>query len=1063
MPYSALPSNSNDALLQLKTIAPGVSLTIYVAPNGNDANTGLAANVPVFSLKQAWRLAQNYNITGNGQLYVTFAGGTYAYTDADVPDNLYHPQGDNIILQGDPAAVKQRYLYRVQNYSWDISRISYHGHTGTANLTNLQTGHTHGFTAADNNGWVAISNPSISSAGNPTYSYWDLNNGVTYGGLDDGSVFGRNAIYGDMFFNHGFSYENANGILGLAQIANASASNTDLQLIFKNTNTDPRIPAFSPYTKGSVSNGIGNAISYNGISNNYPENQYSKPNGYYGQAWTGYPTRVGTDNWITNQPHLVTSFPATILKSGSKPVFTVVGGNMKAIRNFMVVASPFGGAPDSAARKVKALNALYPAEEHSPESVGSSTVLQALLQTQNAKVGIRHLGVYHAEFGIVSADSDIYTYVESDTDSANTTTSGVHTAAGTENYARLAHPDNTPVLNLVNVRYGIYAHRSKIGIGYESVPTKPASRYYYGEQGCFIQSGYRGIVATNSSNISLRSAVINSTRSLPRFSCVLRVPVFAGGTLTTGNTYSFLSPLSWGGTEVTTNSNQAFQDTYASGAMVVRTSVGGTTLGYITNIAGGGTFAYSSGQYTTTHSVAGSPVPAYWQTLNVYGYRVGDVGGLQYSFDDNFSSAFLSPGTTLEFMAFSDNETTRAGGTYEISRSAFRLSSAAGQAIVGVTTPASGSGPRYPLQAYRANEEHTNDTADATVGLYNGSSLLVRKNIFILSGDYAGVAVTSGSSLFSGLSRQENSSYSSSTDDESGTILINGAGLYGIWVKQAYANLGGVYVKNWKPTYRNQTGSTICDLYTIIADQSKVDFTDPYASVVTVFHPHAVTGLWSLNVGDVCKNTNAAAGVLWSRYGSNITVEPNGTVFASAYDGGTPESRVATPRTALSFYTARNNSDLGVFPSGTTASSTEAATQYSHIWNDNGTNTGIMTRTPSFRYNQGTNSPYYRWWLTSGTRPGGGGRTAGIWATSGEAVKKVGWVMALPFSHLSGVSPQIVSCGAVSATVGGLTYAGTPSTQPANNGSNILNASIASASSDTSSRWTNTVNTLPTA
>jgi len=77
-------------------------------------------------------------------------------------------------------------------------------------------------------------------------------------------------------------------------------------------------------------------------------------------------------------------------------------------------------------------------------------------------------------------------------------------------------------------------------------------------------------------------------------------------------------------------------------------------------------------------------------------------------------------------------------------------------------------------------------------------------------------------------------------------------------------------------------------------------------------------------------------------------------------------------------------------------------------------------------------------------------------------VKKVGWVMALPFSHLSGVSPQIISCGAVTS-VGGLTYAGTPSTQPANNGSNILNASIASASSDTSSRWTNTVNTSPTA
>ena len=35
-----------------------------------------------------------------------------------VPDNLYHPQGSNIIIQGDPTAINQRYLYRVKNYSY---------------------------------------------------------------------------------------------------------------------------------------------------------------------------------------------------------------------------------------------------------------------------------------------------------------------------------------------------------------------------------------------------------------------------------------------------------------------------------------------------------------------------------------------------------------------------------------------------------------------------------------------------------------------------------------------------------------------------------------------------------------------------------------------------------------------------------------------------------------------------------------------------------------------------------------------------------------------------------
>ena len=232
MAYSHLPFPSNASLEQLKVIASGTSVTIYVAPSGLDSNSGLSSTTPVFSLTKAWSLAQQYNITGNGQLYITFAGGTYAYSDAEVPDNLYHPQGGNIIIQGDPTAVKQRYLYRVQNYSWDISRISYHGHTGTVNLTTCNAaGHTHGYTAADNNGWVAISNPCLSSAGSPDLTYYDNVTGVWYKGLDARST--RSALYGDMFFNNGFSYENANGIYGLAQIANASGSSADLQLIFK--------------------------------------------------------------------------------------------------------------------------------------------------------------------------------------------------------------------------------------------------------------------------------------------------------------------------------------------------------------------------------------------------------------------------------------------------------------------------------------------------------------------------------------------------------------------------------------------------------------------------------------------------------------------------------------------------------------------------------------------------------------------------------------------------------------------------------------------------------------
>jgi hypothetical protein len=82
-----------------------------------------------------------------------------------------------------------------------------------------------------------------------------------------------------------------------------------------------------------------------------------------------------------------------------------------------------------------------------------------------------------------------------------------------------------------------------------------------------------------------------------------------------------------------------------------------------------------------------------------------------------------------------------------------------------------------------------------------------------------------------------------------------------------------------------------------------------------------------------------------------------------------------------------------------------------------------MTR-GNWKYGVATGNQYYQWWKTSGTKPSaGGGRTAGVWSTSGENVRKVGWGMIAEHA-LSSSSQMLVSTG--KTTVGGLTYAGVP-------------------------------------
>lgn len=1051
MSDSAIPYPSN-LIQQQNLLFISTDSTIYVSSTGNDATGNGSVNYPYATLSKAWTIAQTYTIVGNAILYITFLKGTYTFSDSSVPDNLYHPQGSNIIIQGDPTAINQRYLYRVKNYSWDLSNISYYGHTGDVCLTNLDaSGSTHGYVATDVNSWVAISNPALSSGGNPFYSYQDITTGVSYGGLDKRDNFG---LYGDMFFNHGFSYENVNGILGLAQI-NVVDAGTTLGLLFKNTNIDARVPAFAPYKKGGISNGLANTLPWAGVANNYPENQFSQPDGYYGSAATNYPAKVAGESANTDQPTLVTSYPVTINKSGTKPVFVIVDGNIRAIRNFMVVTNTFA-TPSLAVNKSKALNALFPTSEHSP----SVTPMRALLQVENGKVGVRHLGVYYAEFGIQAINSEIYTYVECNS-SLSPIVAGVQNYTES-NYAKLGHADNTPVFNLVNVKYGIDSYKSDIQIGYNPSPISTSglytTHYHLSEQGCFIQHSTRGIVLNGESSMVLQSAVINSNRSVPRFSMNLRIPVFAGSTLTTGNTFSMMYPTSWGGSETSPNSN-AWQDSsastgnsYAIGAVVMRCATspiaGGVTLGYITNISGSGAFAMPTGTYTTTPATA---TIQYGLGVLIWGYRCGNIEGLSFDFSDSISAG-LAAGNTLEFIAFNDNgETNKKSDMFEISKSAIRSTSNANIVTTGVTTGTNA----YAFAGYNSNETYVNHVNDASVYITGKSNMRVRKNIIILSADYTGVSVSDQSSLNCvsidmGTLLPYNAT--ANTTIENGSLLINGAGAFGVSVKRSsYASIGNMFVKHFKPWLKNNNiapiGTNGCNNGMLnVATQSSAELLDSVNGQVVVFSPFCPTsGLWSSIIGPVATQGSITATpyttVVGCFDGSVVSRGDLCGTMISAYDGGNVLEQSQNNR-PLSFFNIRQSKFLNACENGTTADALFATnTQISttgHIFSRATVSGAIGSRTSDsndFKGPKPTSSSYYRWWTCTA------GKTAGNLNTY---TAKVAWLLPAGYDHLRAASAS-GSYTIMSGGVGGITYSGLTANTLSRNGTTCIGASDATS------------------
>jgi len=726
MAYSSLPFPGNTNLENLRVIAEDT--TIYIAPPNNGlGKTGSAGNwtgltwgndssgdgtlaKPYATLKKAWEKAQDYIISGDSVLTIQFQKGIYGYTyDANTvttnpfPDNLSHPQGERIVIQGDPAGLKQRYLYRVSDYSWDLSRWTHYGHTGTVNLWRAQHAYgdtaasypagsgttAHGFTAEDNFGYVAISNAAMGAAYNRTYQ-------DPYNGVHSGSKYQKAHNWGRACFNHGLSYEEATAITGLARIEDASTNGFNLRLQFKNINLDGRpntYPMGSAVVNGRIAPGLGTGLSYGGIDSNYPEPQYAAPNGFYGPtfgvnanntqvtpAWATdnvvsyglnplrsvnvtYPSRNSGEVHVTDDPHILSNYPVVIKvysdnasSTNCKPVpFVLDGCSVRSIRNLMLVNGDIEGKSYS---QINTGATLAPANGlQGLRTIGGdgnrTYARQCMTLRGGARASIRHLGMLGWGNGIENSSSVVVTdssVLLSDpcVDASDYMTtnygSGVLNAGVIAELGRLL---NTPVLMISHGGGVSVSSGSTLRLCHfdSSAQNQLPKNNHDTDQSSWIQTCWSG--GLNVSGVGAKATlgsttVINATSIPGTYRLNMSLPVLPGMSAFGGSTGMFMSPNVFGnanGKGVTYNSIVGYKTT----------STGRTPFCRINKISSGGTFATGTRTATTW---TGGLSPSYNEIISLTGLKVHspgmDVSEALRSFIDTVS------GATVEFFAYHD-------------------------------------------------------------------------------------------------------------------------------------------------------------------------------------------------------------------------------------------------------------------------------------------------------------------------------------------------------------------------------------------------------------------------
>lgn len=927
MAYSHLPYPSNPSLEQVKVLS--ADSVIYVSTTGSDATGDGSASKPFASLVKAMQTARQYTIVGDAVLSIRLLKGEYTLsTNVD----LYHPQGSNIVIEGDPSAFQQRFLHQVQNYTWSLEQFAGSGHTGSISLFDGVTTGTateHGLSGSEGQ-YFAITNAAF---GSRSYNSTTAGANGVYSATDTYS----NIFNGDRFFNHGYSFEDAQGILGIGRILGATSSSTVARVEFSNPNIDTRCPALH------FDGGLSNSLAWGGVASNYPQTQYSQPNGYYGNAaWknnsggTNYPSVSGSHNTV--DPYILSTYPVVIRSPHDSNVGTLVlkNGNLRAIRNIFFTTSDSPYVPTTGSGVTlnysQALTALT--DQDTPLTVDGVG-----LYLENANVGIRHLGFRGVGTAVFATNSNISVYTDDDP----TEFTGAVVKYGTPNTL-----NNSPIICTTQCKIGIVARNSNIQFAVDGGGTQ---QFYadYRMSGAYI-SATRSCIRLENSRMRATSLHLDCVADICKFRLDVALPIFPGSTVANGDTAGFNA---FAGTAT-------FFDRYPAAKVFAKTSAAGATdveIGYInqarlisTSVVTGTDFPSGT---TTSATLVGGTAPVAYHRYALYGVKTAP-GGLSYMSTNDIRS-MLFAGGTMSVAFYRDRALSGASAQYILGRSSVLVSGRNGF-TQGFTNIASNS-DKY-LQnnfSFGVLEPYTYGSySSGAFSIRDGSSVVVDKVLLVTNGGYNAVDVRKNSSLVVG-DRTFNGFSNADSDDYNYPPITNGC--------ISVTSFGGSAI-SVRENSRLSVG-TVFAKHPLFADVSLSASNNPAGPTPII----RVQRNSSADIGSVYAVTHPAGKIvndastvpLWSsfdgaKYGHHRTtnsplecfvrVSSNSNLFLSdagsafAFDGGTADFKVSAPN--YSVFTVEGASNL--VSTGSLADNTATGAVKTKLLADTRATQNIMTR-----------------------------------------------------------------------------------------------------------------------
>lgn len=983
MAQSALPYPSNPSLEQLKVLAADSVIYLAPSPTGSDGTGDGSLAKPYLTLQKCMDVARTYTIVGSATLYIRFLRGEYTITQNV---DLYHPQGGNLIIEGDPSAFQQRCVWQVENYTWNLENFAGGGHTGSIRLfdgvTSNANGCTmHGFTGQDQGMYFSITNAHTGSRnGYVSASGLGIN-----GNNPDNQGPGYSTVFaGDRFFNHGYSFEDAEGILGIGRILGATTSDTKLDVQFQNLNIDTRCPGL---TFGAGNAGINNTITWGGINSNYPEPQYSQPNGYYGWAGTApwkndagtvtYPSNPGVSH-NTVDPYILSTYPVVIRSSYNSNTGSLFlkNGTLKALRNIFFANNqePFVSSNGATGATLNFSQGISAVVTNSVSRI--SGVAGTGLYLENANMGIRHLGFYGIGNALSLYNSKVYSYFDK---SGNTgTNSGINSVYGTINYAVQNTLDNAPVICTTQVNQGIVASNSVIDFTTGSALNRQ-NGIDYRMHTSHISASQQGIYL-QSTQMTATSLAINTTADAPKVYTEIVLPIFPGMDTVAGATAHlpaygtlwqrypvakmFMQPA--GGSEV----EIAYINWAINGGVSTSTTIAGST---------------------SSATLVGTNQASAYNRYYIYGIKTAPHGLSYMTTQDIQLGITAGSGGTFTMRFYNNRNLSGVSASFTIGKNSVLLAGANGQTVGYVGMGGESAAP-YMLVS-RSFGGMLNDTygnySSGSIKVHDGSSAIIQKSLVICNGGYSPVDVRRNSSLLVGDSRVGSSVtpgyadlyYGVSDRGNSeitpvyGNLSITGFNGKAIRVSEnSNATIGSLFAKH--PLHADgSVGLPFSATPVVLVDKvSSASFGRVYA----VTHPagklvsDAATPLWStitLTKYGSHQNNLPTESMMRAESGSRIFLAGisggGGSMFA--FDGGTADMRVGqfTPHS----YIFASVSASVVVSEGSEAYNTTSAAVPGACRTISDTRTTaqaqkIMTRSPSTaseRYLYG--APTLRTWL----------------------------------------------------------------------------------------------------